>query len=250
MSNLQDWFILSTDDTSTENNAPFMIVTNSSYAAMPFVETMGQYILHSIVTFEEISQDEDEVDSWRLYLLWQYINHFMCIGFGPDGYYIYDDLLILPHGGFQVYYLALYWRSRADLSPILPVIIWLISKDSSSMFLSWFIEEKTWRFKKSRGICEFLYRALIKIHHQLFYLHRPKTRLCSAAPAVLCAKSIFIDIPVGRFDFETWTTGNRFCQVVDHGSKNIVKIAFDFSWKRIKRSRDFRVGGQEKAITE
>jgi len=63
MSNLQDWFILSTDDTSTENNAPFMIVTNSSYAAMPFVETMGQYILHSIVTFEEISQDEDEVDS-------------------------------------------------------------------------------------------------------------------------------------------------------------------------------------------
>lgn len=52
--------------------------------------TLGNFILHSMITFEEILMD-DTCDT----------NHFMCIGFDHDGYYIYDDLLILPPGGYQ-----------------------------------------------------------------------------------------------------------------------------------------------------
>jgi hypothetical protein len=67
----------------------YIIVTNQSYGALPTSIAAGDYILHSIITFEEIAHKED-----------LFINHFMCIGLARDGYYIYDDLLNL-NGGFQ-----------------------------------------------------------------------------------------------------------------------------------------------------
>lgn len=72
-------------------SVPFVILANDQYSSFPFIPTLGNYSLHAIITFEEIEVFED-VDP---------TNHFMCLGFSNDGYFIYDNLLRLSPGTYQ-----------------------------------------------------------------------------------------------------------------------------------------------------
>jgi len=70
-----------------------VILVNDQYSSLPFIPTLGNYSLHSGVTFEEIEFGDN----------FEPTNHFMCLGFSEDGYFIYDNLLRLTYqGGFYL----------------------------------------------------------------------------------------------------------------------------------------------------
>lgn len=81
---------------SQKYSEPFIILANDQYSPLPFIPTLGHYQLHSMITFEEIEKGDDL----------EPVNHFMCLGFDKEGYFIYDDLLNLSPGGYQGGYVS------------------------------------------------------------------------------------------------------------------------------------------------
>jgi len=92
----------------------YLIYCNTTFGSIPSLTDLPlkTYRLRSFISFEQIVDD---------------INHFVCVGMSPHGYFIYDDLLILTPGGWQGGFAPkdspVYAENFAELCEKVPIFI-------------------------------------------------------------------------------------------------------------------------------